>query len=164
MSNEKRVNWLALPWLLLWLLPATSVVAGLSTLAIALLNQDDMVTDDYYKKGMSFNRLQQADQRAKSMGLKANGFIAENQIVIMLAGNDVETVGDTLQLKLFHPTQEEQDQHIELRRVGPFQFQAQWSAHDDWRGYAELSPEDARWRLRGQWQADSINLLQPEVL
>ena len=157
MSNEKRVNWFALPWLLLWLLPATSVVAGLSTLAIALLNQDDMVTDDYYKKGMSFNRLQQADQQA-------NGFIAENQIVIMLAGNDIETVGDTLQLKLFHPTQKEHDQHIELRRVGPFQFQAQWSAHGDWRGYAELSPEDARWRLRGQWQADRINPLQPEVL
>jgi hypothetical protein len=51
------------PWFLI-ALPATSVVAGLTTLAIAIRNQDSLVRDDWYKDGKAINQSLARDAEA----------------------------------------------------------------------------------------------------
>ena len=53
------------PWFLI-ALPAISVVAGLSTLTIAVLNQDSLVRDDWYKDGKAINQSLARDDAAAS--------------------------------------------------------------------------------------------------
>ena len=58
------------PWFLI-LLPASVVVAGLSTLYIANRHADDLVVDDYYKDGLAINRQLEKKQRANVLGITA---------------------------------------------------------------------------------------------
>jgi hypothetical protein len=65
------------PWYrepLVWLiigLPLTAVVAGLTTLYIAVVTRDGMVTDDYYQHGLAINQYLDRDHAAARLGLKA---------------------------------------------------------------------------------------------
>jgi hypothetical protein len=57
-------------WLII-LFPATAVVAGLTTLYIAITSHDSLVVDDYYKQGLEINRTLERDQAATRHGLQA---------------------------------------------------------------------------------------------
>jgi len=59
------------PWFLI-LLPASVVVAGLTTLVLANRHADDLVVDDYYKDGLAINRKLEKQQRADQQGISVN--------------------------------------------------------------------------------------------
>ena len=54
------------PWFLI-ALPATVVVAGLTTWWIAAHKADSLVVDDYYKEGLAINRRCGSSSRIRSM-------------------------------------------------------------------------------------------------
>lgn len=163
------VNWWKLPWLLLWLLPAASVVAGLSTVFIAVKHGDSMVKDDYYREGLAYNVQQQADQKAAGFRMHAMLLLLDQQsldqrLMVIVSAEDLPALPETLELSLSHPTDHSADQRIVLRRQQGQQYlgDAKLTRHANW--HVQLQPEDASWRLRGRWQSPTATKLSPEVL
>lgn len=59
------------PWFLI-AGPGIVVIAGFITLWMAIDSDDGLVTDDYYKQGLTVNQRMQRDHQASSMGLRAD--------------------------------------------------------------------------------------------
>lgn len=164
MVDSHSVNWLKLPWLLLWLLPALSVVAGLTTVYIAVQYGDSMVKDDYYKQGLAYNVQQQADQYAADRHLQAMLVTVNGQWLLTLSAEKLPTLPETLVLQLSHPTDKANDQQISFIRQSAQQYVAVMPTLTTANWYAQLLPADNSWRLRGRWQPGAAALLQPEIL
>lgn len=163
-TSSTSVNWWKLPWLLLWLLPAASVVAGLSTVFIAVKHGDSMVKDDYYREGLAYNVQQQADQKAAGFRMHAMLLPLEQKLMVILSAEDLPVLPETLELELSHPTDNKADQRIVLRRQQGQQYigDVNLTRHANW--HVQLQPGDASWRLRGRWQSPTATKLSPEVL
>jgi len=107
------------PWYkygLLWLviaLPASAVIAGITTVFIAAHKPDSLVVDDYYKDGLAINEVKDKDRRAKALGLVARIEFSGEQVRLFLQGDEP----DQVTLKLIHPTLAEQDQELNLQAV-----------------------------------------------
>lgn len=168
-SKSAAVNWWKLPWVLLWLLPAASVVAGLSTVFIAVKHGDSMVKDDYYREGLAYNLQQQADQKAAGIRMHAMLLLLDQQsldqqLMVIVSAEELPALPETLQLALSHPTDSKADQRIVLHRQQGQQYigEAKLTRHANW--HVQLQPDDASWRLRGRWQSPTATKLSPEVL
>lgn len=111
------------PWLIISL-PASAVIAGLSTLYIAIENQDALVKDNWYKDGKAINQRYEQDRLATSLGLRAE--IRVDQIAgdlnLSLSGRSDFQPPEKLFLELFHPTLAPNDQKIILRRIKDFSY------------------------------------------
>jgi hypothetical protein len=59
------------PWLLM-AGPIAVVIAGAVTVWLAVISNDGLVTDDYYKQGLAVNQTLQRDHQASSLGLEAD--------------------------------------------------------------------------------------------
>lgn len=164
-TTEATVNWLKLPWSLLWFLPGLSVVAGLITVFIAVRYGDSVVKDDYYRQGLAYNAQQQADQAAAAINLQAMlVMVNEKQLLVTISAEQLPVLSEQLQLLLSHPTHSSADQVVTLRQQSGRQYVAELSlsAHAHW--YVQLQPADGSWRLRGRWQSPAPAQLKPEVL
>ena len=84
------------PWFLI-LLPASVVVAGLTTLYIANRHADDLVVDDYYKDGLAINRQLEKKQRAADRALRRNSRFTGDTVSVSYRP------GDRAQLSLLCP-------------------------------------------------------------
>lgn len=135
------------PWFIM-ALPATAVVAGLTTVGLAVHNKDTVVRDDWYDEGKSINKDFARDDRAKALGLAAEAKVDEltGDIRIRLQHNAGVELPPALSLYFQHPTKAESDEKLTLARQG-----------DDYRGHlpralkgrfhVELASTD--WRLLG---------------
>ena len=159
-----KIHWLKFPWILLWALPATSVVAGITTVIIAFTHQDDMVVDAYYKKGMSYNRDQNADKQARASEINAQWVYLNGKVLLTASGIPSSTGVNSLLLNLSHPLVKSHDREVQLTRVSEFQFEGTLDIHESAHWYIELTPNNKAWRLRGQWDGKSASQLKPEVL
>ena len=72
------------PWFLI-AIPLFAVITGLFTVVIATVTSDGLVVDDYYKRGLSINRVLARDQQAAELGIKA----ADLPELAELAANDI---------------------------------------------------------------------------
>jgi hypothetical protein len=105
-----RQRW---PWLLI-AGPAIVVVAGFVTLWLAVVSDDGLVADDYYKRGLLINR-----QLARTDLGAARGAIAsvhgDGRVEVTLSG-----AGDapaTLRARFVHPTRAGLDRSVLLNRT-----------------------------------------------
>ncbi|NNJ73016.1 MAG: nitrogen fixation protein FixH, partial [Enterobacterales bacterium] len=61
------------PWFIM-ALPASAVIAGITTVVIAYKNADSLVVDDYYKEGKAINfriaRIKEAENRGYTASLE----------------------------------------------------------------------------------------------
>jgi hypothetical protein len=142
------------PWFLI-LLPATVVVAGLSTLLIANRHADDLVVDEYYKDGLAINRKLEKIQRAAQLGVSANLHFTAGTVTADTAG-PVEA--PRLSLLLSHPLEADRDFRLDLDRVGPGQYRGELpdAVAPRWHWALEL-PGPQGWRLDGSIQAADID-------
>ncbi|MFN3587654.1 MAG: FixH family protein, partial [Moraxellaceae bacterium] len=94
------------PWFIMSL-PAAAVVAGLTTVWIAVKNQDSVVRDDWYKDGKSINQSFARDDAARARGLSARFTLdgLTGEIAVGLGATGTEDWPATLTLALSHPTQ-----------------------------------------------------------
>lgn len=71
------------PWLLM-AGPAIVIVAGAVTVWLAVVSNDGLVTDDYYKQGLAVNQQLHRDHQAGNLGLHADVMRAGINVRLLL--------------------------------------------------------------------------------
>ena len=142
------------PWFLI-LLPASVVVAGLSTLYIANRHADDLVVDEYYKNGLAINRQLEKKQRAEAQGVSATLKLNGSEVVVSLTGNET---AHQLQLVLSHPLESDRDFTTTLIRSAPGLYlgKLQQNVAPRWHWTLERPGEEG-WRLDGSLETDNFS-------
>lgn len=134
------------PWFLI-LLPASVVVAGISTVIIAHYGADDLVVDEYYKDGLAINRKLEKKERATTLGIGAAISITGTTIVVNTSGNIEAT---QLLLQLSHPLESDQDFRVLLVQSTPGEYRGRLANEIAPRWHWSLIFEgDPPWRLDG---------------
>ncbi|MEZ5571651.1 MAG: FixH family protein [Halioglobus sp.] len=137
------------PWFLI-LLPASVVVAGLSTVYIASESADDLVVDEYYKDGLAINRQLEKKQRASALGISASLHFAGDTVTVLTSG---PLQASQLQLLLSHPLEADRDFSVTLGLSSPQTYSARLpnKVAPHWYWVLE-APGDRSWRLDGTVQ------------
>ena len=134
------------PWFLI-ALPATAVIAGLTTLWIAMDDPDGLVVGDYYKEGLAINERLARDEAARALGLKVHLSIDGGAVDARLQ-NELNL--PALHLRLMHPTRGRNDIDVFLAAQPDGGFRGELPALSEGHWYLHLEPPDASWRLRGR--------------
>ncbi len=133
------------PWLLIFL-PSTAVVAGITTLIIAINNKPDMVVEDYYKKGKAINVDLTRLDNAFRLALKFELTVSDQSIKL------VQTLGEpqnlALRLHFIHRTQQIKDVSMLLSSDanGHYNFDLEKPLDGKWT--IQLESFDASWRIQ----------------
>ena len=167
MQREDTVPWYRQfwPWFII-ALPASAVIAGLSTLWIAMQTSDSLVirSDDGIQ--IVTERNTAAEQAAVRLGLSALITIDldSGAVVVSLSSQPNVAVSDavssnSLSLRMRHPTLASRDSLIELVPAIPdADGRPTWAGHfvstPTDRRYVTLSSGD-QWRLSGDWSGES---------
>ena len=82
-----KTSWYKEPWAwLVFILPLSAVVAGITTVIIANTNPDTLVTGDYYKKGKAINLELSKIKLAQKLGMKFSLKFAGKELIIKPTG------------------------------------------------------------------------------
>jgi hypothetical protein len=138
------------PWFLI-ALPATVVVAGLSTVWIAARHADSLVVDDYYKDGLAINQRLFKQERARKLGISAHLDYLGGTIEVTLTGA-VEP--PALTLNLSHPLDAALDHELSLAQIQPGIYRTKLALSRNSRWIWQLEPlgqpEGEVWRVDGE--------------
>jgi len=147
--------WYREPWP--WILmagPAIVIVAGFVTAWLAIVSNDGLVADDYYKQGLALNQRLQRDHYASDLGLRADVMRSGQQLRLLVAAERDAGLPQVLTLKLSHPTRAGQDQMVKMVSEGQGFYGGNLSADISGRWYVSIEDPAGKWRLQGEWQAD----------
>lgn len=147
--------WYREPWP--WILmagPAIVIVAGFVTAWLAIVSNDGLVADDYYKQGLALNQRLQRDHYASDLGLRADFMRSGQQVRLMVTAERDAALPEALTLKLSHPTRAGQDQMVKMVSEGQGFYGGKLSADISGRWYVSIEDPAGKWRLQGEWQAD----------
>lgn len=142
------------PWILM-AGPAAVVVAGIVTVWLAVVSNDGLVTDDYYKQGLAVNQRLQRDHQAASLGLHGDIMRAGLNVRLLLAADSKARLPEKIVMKLAHPTRAGQDQQVEMDAEGQGFYAGKLSAGVVGRWLVSIEDPAGQWRLQGEWLADS---------
>ncbi|MGL6072383.1 FixH family protein [Craterilacuibacter sp.] len=153
--------WYKEPWALaLFSGPAIVVVAGFATLYLAIVSDDGMVSDDYYKQGKEINMELRRDDAAVQLGLTAQVQISPDMKAVRVNTTSKNALPPTLQLRLLHPSRADLDQLVSLRASTPGQYQGQLKSANANHWYLRLEDPANQWRIQGEWRpAESYAVL-----
>lgn len=134
------------PWFLL-VLPATALVAGLTTLGIALRHGDTPIADDYIKHGMAVERQGDRGAAALQRQLRARVALDANGQVTATLRGALQPRPAILRARFVHPFDAQWDFTVTLADTGaayagalPGAARGRWTI--------ELSDPAASWLLR----------------
>jgi hypothetical protein len=133
------------PWFII-ALPASAVIAGISTVFIAFNNADSLVVDDYYKEGKAINQRVALLKRAREMGLQADLQRLEGNHLFLRFIDKVPPANELL-LEFIHPTDSERDFSIALKQTPDGSYQAMSPQATEGRWYLRLSVPD-QWLIK----------------
>ncbi len=139
------------PWVLIGL-PLAAVLAGITTLFLAMDEPDPLVVGDYYKQGLAINRILAREDAARSLGLKGSVRfeVATGDVLVILEGHGGGDL-DTLRLKLIHATRDKYDLQVTLHPLGEGRYGGTLQAPLNPGGWiAHLEPADEAWRISGR--------------
>lgn len=150
MSTTVARPWFREPWP--WILaagPFIVVVAALYTAWLAVVSNDGLVTDDYYRKGLSANQTIARSEQAIRMGLVAGVRITSDNLTVRLQASDKSFVmPPTLAVAITHPTRAGLDQSRVLARNGDlYSGEVRLPAAGHW--LVLIEDERKTWRLLG---------------
>lgn len=150
MNTAVARPWFREPWP--WILaagPFIVVIAALYTAWLAVVSNDGLVTDDYYRKGLSANQTIARSEQATKMGLVAGVRIAGDTLSVSLQASDTSFVmPPTLAVTISHPTRAGLDQSRVLVRSGElYSGEVRLPAAGHW--LVLLEDERKTWRLMG---------------
>lgn len=134
-------------WMVIFF-PLMAVIGGIITIRLAILSNDGLVVDDYYKRGMEINLVLNRDKAAAHHGLFANmtwNKSADN-ILLTLWANEGYELPKTLNLHFMHSTRAGFDLQLDLQKMAENNYQAALPSLPAGKWYVELSAED--WRLQ----------------
>ena len=166
MSNSMTLRsdskpWYKEPWP--WILmagPGIVIIAGFVTLWLAVVSNDGLVTDDYYKQGMTINQRLQRDHYAGELGLHADLMRSGQQVRLLVAADRDAALPEALTLKLSHPTRAGQDQMVKMVSEGQGFYGGNLTEEVSGRWYVSIEDPSGKWRLQGEWQADTDDQLR----
>ena len=156
--TEKHAPWYKHRWP--WILmagPAIVIVAGFVTAWLAIISNDGLVDDNYYKVGLSVNQELKQRQLAAELNLKANLQQVDDGrgVSLTLSGLPKEALPDSLQLRLVHPTRKGEDQTINLVRQGSVYQGTLATKPGTGRWRVVIEDHLAGWRMDGAWDIQS---------
>ena len=140
-------SWYKEPWA--WLvfgLPFTAVVAGISTYIIANHEPDPLVVGNYYKKGKAINFELAKIKHAQKLGMKFSLTLKEHELVIIPTG--IEKVFSLLHVNFYHPTQEFKDFSLTLTPDGDGNFRQDIPQEVKGKWQVTLSTFDDKWKIQ----------------
>jgi len=112
--------WYREPWP--WILaagPFIVVIAGLYTAWLAVVSNDGLVTEDYYRKGLAANQTIARSELASKLGLVAGVRISGDTLSVRMQASDKNFImPPTLALTISHPTRAGLDQSRVLAGKG----------------------------------------------
>lgn len=163
LKNSIEKQWYREPWP--WILmsgPAIVIVAGIATAYLAVVSNDGLVADDYYKQGLAVNQVVARAQQANRMELLAELVRSDDgtALRIFLRGNERAVFPESLNLRITHPTRSGLDQDIALRADGVGIYTGKLSAPLSGRWHIALEDAQHEWRLTGDWTVEKQPSLQ----
>ncbi len=135
--------------------PGVVIVAGIITTVIAVQTSDGLVSDDYYKQGLSVNQRMQRDQHATQLGLHADVMRSGLNLRLLITTADSSALPQAITLRLAHPTVDGRDQIIQMKSEGQGFYGGALTAEVIGRWHVTLEDPAGHWRLQGDWKADS---------
>ena len=146
------------PWILM-AGPAIVIVAGFITAWLAIVSNDGLVDDNYYKVGLSVNQELKQRQLAAELNLSARLKLGTDgkTIELVISGLPKEALPEMLQMRLVHPTRKGEDQRINLLRSGNV-FRGEVSQNlGTGRWHVVIEDPLAGWRMDGNWDIHKSN-------
>lgn len=141
------------PWFLI-ALPLSVVIAGFSTLFIALENPHSMVDDQYYQEGLAINQSLDQDRRAAVLAAVADvtfePFQIGRQARVEVTLSGLSDYPAEITLLLLHPGSQALDQTLLLTPIAVGQYGAALTQQYQHRYYLRILPSDKSWRLNGE--------------
>ena len=139
------------PWLLM-LGPFVVIIAAAITVYLAVISNDGLVDDDYYKQGLAINQITARDQVAARRDMQAELMLGADRVRVLLSARD-SVLPKELVLHLTHPTRSGVDQVIALSIEPGAGGMYSGAIEDIARGRWHVVLEDAakEWRLTGDW-------------
>ncbi len=135
------------PWVLIGI-PGLTVVACGITIYLAIVTQDGLVDDDYYKSGLAINGALDKSRKARELDLSAYVRInGDRKIEVFFDAPDTE---QAITLKLLHPTRANQDQTLTLTPAGKGLYTAELPLVAPGNWYLNLSDASDQWKISGR--------------
>jgi len=139
-------------WLWFILTPLFIVfIAGFNMLYLAIVTNDGVVVDNFYKDGKGIIVRHEEDTSARDRKLRANLHWANDHLTVQLSGNLVP-LPEVLELLIIFPTAQAHDVIVKLAHQGLGEYRG--SLNSDIKGYRQLQlqPIDSNinWRLHAQ--------------
>lgn len=157
-SIMKFTPWYKEPWAwLVFFLPFTAVVAGISTYIIANNDPDPLVVGEYYKVGKSINLQVAKVKRAQKLGMRFSLQLNDKKLIITPTG--IEKSFPLLNVKFFHPTLPAEDFSIKLTPDGNGAFRYEFDRVVEGKWKITLTPFDNDWKIQ-----DTIGLPQSKPI
>src|SRR5690606_18828226 len=101
------------------------------------------------KDGVSFTENVEVDAKAQALNIQAELTLNSSGVVLQLSGDFTgENEPASLQLKLIHPTLQEQDLEVFLQRIGPGQYAGVNELVLPQRRHIWLQSPEQGWRVR----------------
>jgi hypothetical protein len=149
------------PWFLI-AIPLFAVITGVLTVVIATVTSDGLVVDDYYKRGLSINRVLARDHKAAELGVKAmvRFDYASGKVHIQLQARDSQTLENTLHLQMWHPVHANKDIEIILQHEGGGGYYGTLAPLPTGYWHLLIEPETKQWRLTGRAKVPTQRTVQ----
>lgn len=168
-ANTSASPWYRHPWP--WILmagPFAVIVAGAVTTYLAVVSNDGLVEDDYYKQGLAVNQTSARARQAGKLGVQADVMQSADgrQLRLFLRAAPGTPLPPTLKLRITHPTRAGVDQDVSLRGDGTGAYSGLLKAPLTGRWHIALEDEKREWRLTGDWiieQTPVLHLLADKV-
>jgi len=149
------------PWLLM-VGPLVVIVAGIITTYLAIVSNDGLVEDDYYKQGLTVNRRTERDQKAIELDVRVDFVLAPDGKAIraLLRFNEGSRLPEALFMSVSHPTRAGFDQKVILQREGGRVFAGALLPVSEGRWHVSLEDDQREWRVVGEWIAGKDSSLR----
>jgi hypothetical protein len=138
------------PWIVM-AIPGTSVLLGIALVLIAVNNQDGLVAEDYYKRGLAINMVLERERHAAEMGLSAQVMFGDRRVRVFLEGK--HGGAPLLKLRLVHPTRADKDVAIALTPIAAGWYEGELARPYETRWRVQLEDAGRSWRLAGRLPA-----------
>jgi hypothetical protein len=165
-SMKKNNRWYREP--IMWLViafPLTAVIVGFVSLALAIRSDDGMVEDDYYKQGMTINRMLDRDKAAAAGDLTGTVELdtAHHELRVGLTARQALALPDNIQIKLMHATRAGFDRSLVLPRHADGTYRAPLPEFVPGHWDVQLTAQD--WRLTGSlfMPGDNRLVMRPAI-
>ena len=135
------------PWFLISL-PLSAVIAGITTIFIAMDKPDGLVVDDYYKEGLAINRELAREQLAADLGISTQLQLSDDQLLLQLTGKI--PLPEKLVVKFIHPTKANSDKSWTLIKNQQNLYSATITPLAGINWHIKIEPEHGTWRLSGR--------------